>query len=92
MDVDGKTARLLAYLGGRITAFVGNNAHRIAAAIGLTEPELEAAAQSLVACGLATETPMEGFIRRWAITDAGFAVLNAKREESPRPRPWWRLW
>jgi hypothetical protein len=92
MDADAAAERLLVYLGGRITAVVGNNAPRIAAAIGLTVPELEAAAQSLVSRGLATETPVEGSIRRWAVTDAGIALLNAEGEGNLRPRPWWRMW
>jgi hypothetical protein len=92
MDVDANAARLLAYLGRRITAVVGDNAPRIAEALGLTVPELEMAAQILINRGLATETPIEGSIRRWAVTDAGIAVLNAKSEGNQRPRPWWRMW
>ena len=75
MDIDAKAAKLLAYLGRRITAVVGDNAPVIAGAIGLTVAELEAAAKALAAQGLATETAMTGSLRRWAVTDAGLALL-----------------
>jgi hypothetical protein len=75
MDVNDKAATLLAYLGRRITAVVGNNAPAIAGALGLTVPELESAMKTLVARGLATETPMEGSIRRWGVTEEGLTLF-----------------
>ena len=75
MSLDVKALKLLRYLGWRITAVVGENATGIARAQGLTVAELESAAKTLVAQGLATETPMEGSMRRWGVTEEGLTLL-----------------
>ncbi len=75
ISLDVKALKLLGYLGWRITAVVGDNAPGIARALGLTVVELEEAARTLVAQGLATETPMEGSMRRWGVTEEGLTLL-----------------
>jgi hypothetical protein len=85
LDIDVRSQRLLAYLGYRITAAVGDNAARIAAVVGVSEAELYQAADLLFALGYAGCEPMEGSIKRWDVTDTGLQYLGRLSEKPARP-------
>ena len=83
MEIDGRALRLLRYLAQRVTMTVGDNAPRVAEALGMSEQELRQAADLLFVLGLATDAALDAAARRWAVTDAGLAYLDA---HGPQPR------
>jgi hypothetical protein len=84
LDIDVRSQRLLAYLGYRIPAAVGDNAGRIATALRMSETELYQAADLLFALGYAESEPMRGAIGRWGVTDAGLKYLSRQSEKPAR--------
>lgn len=84
MDIDVRAGRLLRYLASRVTMAVGDNAHRIAAALQMTEVELRQAASLLCALGLASDAPIDAHTRTWAVTDAGLAYVESRRPSPQR--------
>jgi hypothetical protein len=88
VEIDARALRLLRYLCQRVTIAVGNNAPQIAEALGMSEEELRLAADLLIALRMASGEPMSGGVRRWGVTDAGLAHLEARRTNAgPHRRP-----
>jgi RIO-like serine/threonine protein kinase len=94
MSEDMHALKLLEYLDRRVSAVVGDNAERIAQALGMSVAEFEQARESLCTRGLVRREAMAEGIYALRITDAGIAAAEEHKHGAERlqRRPWWRFW